>query len=798
MKKFLKGLKWFFTVTILLAIGSGIGAFIFFYPKLSTLYLDAAQKVNNIKEDTFKSAQTSLVYDSDNNIIAKLKGEKDVYYLGIDDITDFTKYAFIATEDKNFLTHKGIDIRGIMRAGVNLVKNQAISGGGSTITQQLSRNIFLTHEVSFERKIKEIFISILLEKNYSKEEILEYYINSIYFSNGVYGIEAASKKFFSKSSSELTLAETVFLCAIPNNPTLYNPITNYDNTIKRQVRMLGYMLEDGYITQEEYDEALAEKIVLNVESSMKNNYVDTYVIHSATEALMEMKGFEFRADFKNDRDKENYNEVYNEMYADSQKELYTGGYRIYTSIDMKKQSELQKALDNELKNFTSKAENGIYEFQGAATAIDNTTGKVVAIVGGRSQDVSGYTLNRAFQSYRQPGSTFKPLVVYTPIFEKKGYLPSTLVDDTKSADGPQNYNGKYDGMITIRQAVQQSKNTIAWNLLNEIGPKKGLSYVKKMGFKKIVDSDNNLSSALGGLTYGASTLEMASAYSAIARDGYFYKPTCIVKITDANDNVLYNDTQAPVQVYTTKASRIMTNVLQSVMEGGTGAALKLNNMPSAGKTGSTNDLKDGWFAGYTKYYTTVVWCGYDNPKPVTGLYGSSYPGRIWKNFMNAIHKNLKYAKFAEYDGLKAEEAALSEAVKAEEERKVLIDEIDTQLAIYMNKEINSLSDVTALEEIYNLLIEKINKLTNKEEQDGYLNKIKERQSIISSKKDSLISAENESKPEETPGDVIPPNDGTNNGDSSNGGTTTPETPENPETPQIPETSNPENIETPQS
>lgn len=788
MKKFFKGLKWFFTVTILLAIGSGIGAFVFFYPKLNTIYLDAAQKVNNIKEDTFKATQTSLVYDSNNNIIAKLKGEKDVYYLEIDDIPDYTKYAFIATEDKNFLTHNGIDIKGIMRAAVNLVKNQSISGGGSTITQQLARNIFLTHEVSFERKIKEIFISILLEKNYTKEEILEYYINSIYFSNGAYGIEAASKKFFSKSSSELTLAETAFICAIPNNPTLYNPITNYDNTVKRQIRMLGYMLEDGYITQEEYDEALEEEIVLKVEGGMKNNYVDTYVIHCATEALMEMKGFEFRTEFKNDRDKESYNEVYNEMYTASQKELYTGGYRIYTSIDMTKQNELQNALDNELKNFTSIAENGMYEFQGAATAIDNATGKVVAIVGGRSQDVSGYTLNRAFQSYRQPGSTFKPLVVYTPIFEKKGYLPSTLVNDTKSADGPRNYNGRYDGMITIRQAVQQSKNTIAWNLFNEIGPEKGLSYVRKMGFKKIVDADNTLSSALGGLTYGASTLEMASAYSAIARDGYFYKTTCIIKITDANGNVLYNDIQEPIQIYTTKAARIMTNVLQSVMEGGTGAALQLNNMPSAGKTGSTNDLKDGWFAGYTKYYTTVVWCGYDSPKPVTGLYGSSYPGRIWKNFMNAIHKDLEYAEFAEYDGLKAEEAALSEAIKAEEERKVLIDEIDAQLTIYMNKEVNSLSDVEALEEIYNSLVEKINKLANKEEQEGYLNKVEQRKVIINSKKDALIAAEQESKEESTPENTTPPNEDMGDNNTSSETPITPEgTPSEPENSENPET-----------
>lgn len=741
MKKFLKGVKWFFTTIFLLIIGSAIGACIFFYPKLNTLYLDAVQKVNNIKDNTFKEAQTSLVYDNDNNMIAKLKGAKDVYYLNIDDITDFTKHAFIATEDKNFLNHKGIDINGIMRASVNLVKNKEISGGGSTITQQLARNVFLTHEKSFERKIKEIFISILLEKNYTKEEILEYYINSIYFSNGVYGIEAASKKYFSKKSSELTLAETVFLCAIPNNPTLYNPLTKYDNTVKRQLRILGYMLEDGYITKKEYDEALKEEVVLKTESSIaKNNYVDTYVLDAATEALMSVKGFKFKTDFKNDREKENYMNMYNEVYSQTHKELYTGGYRIYTSIDMEKQKLLQEVLDNELKGFTKKSDNGIYAFQGAATTIDNATGKVIAIVGGRGQDVSGYTLNRAFQSYRQPGSTFKPLVVYTPIFERK-YYPSSMVDDTKLKDGPKNHNGKYEGMITIRHAVQQSKNTVAWNLFNEIGPKKGLSYVRKMGFKKLVDKDNTLSSALGGLTYGTSTVEMASAYATLARDGYFYKPTCINKITDAAGNIIYADNQEPIQIYTTKASRIMTNVLQSVMTGGTGSALQLNNMPSAGKTGSTNDLKDGWFAGYTPYYTTVVWCGYDTPKATHGLYGSAYPGRIWKNYMNKIHKGLKYKKFLEYGGLKAEEEALNAAIKEEEERKVLIDEIESSMAIYLNKDINSLKDIEALEGIYNSLIEKINKLKDGIEKDTYLNSLNNRKNVIAQKKEEFEAQE---------------------------------------------------------
>ena len=754
MKKTLKFLKRAIVIILLLIIGTGVGATVFFYPKVKTLYIEASDKVNNIKENTFKSAQTSLVYDSDQNLIAKLKGEKDVYYLPFDKIPDNFKYAFIATEDKNFLNHKGIDFKGIGRAFVNLIKNREISGGGSTITQQLARNVFLTHETSFERKIKEIFISILLEKRYSKEEILEFYINSIYFANGVYGIEAASKKYFSKPSSELSLSETAFIAAIPNNPSLYDPLRKFENTLKRRNRMLGYMLEDGYITQEEHDKAIKEEIVLNVEKNNKNNYVDTYVIDAATEKLMELKGFEFKSNFRNERDRKLYNDSYNELYSQCQKELYTGGYRIYTSIDMKKQKILQDAVDKNLANFKEKSENGMYSFQGAATSIDNTTGKVVAIVGGRSQETSGYTLNRAFQSFRQPGSTFKPIAVYAPAIEK-GYLPSSIVNDVKDADGPRNYNGKYEGPITLRYAVEQSKNTVAWNVFNDIGPKTGLSYIRNMGFEKIVEEDNTLSSALGGLTYGASTLEMASAYSSLARDGYFYKPTCITKITDASGSVIYNDSAEPIQIYTQKSARVMTDMLQSVMTNGTGRRLILNNMPSAGKTGSTNDNKDGWFAGYTPYYTTVVWCGFDTPKKLSNLYGSTYPGYIWKEYMNSIHKDLPYKEFSKYEGLQQEEAALTEQIKAEEEKKVLIDEIDSSLELYMNKEINSLSDVEALEALESEILSKIDRLKDEDKKNSYFTIMENRRNEISSKKEWFLS-------QSTP----PPTDN-NEGDSGN-------------------------------
>ena len=736
-KRAWKKFRSFILIALLFGLGLMVGAGIIFGPKLTAMWEEAKVKVSNIKADTFIPSQTSLVYDSNGEIITKIKGEKDSYYLNYEEIPKYFIDAFVATEDKNFYNHHGIDIKGIGRAVVGLLKNREISGGGSTITQQLSRNIFLTHEVSFERKIKEIFISLMLEKIYSKNEIIEFYVNSIFFSNGAYGIEAASRKYFSKSADELTLGEVAFISAIPNNPSLYNPFRMFENTIGRKNRILGYMLEDGYITQEEHDAAVAEEIVLNPETTTgQSSSVTSYIIDNATETLMQVEGFTIKTSFKSEKEEEEYKKAYNEAYSKAQDMLYTKGYKIYTSIDMNKQRLLEQILSEELAFSQETDANGIYSLQGSATTIDNQTGKVVAIVGGRTQENSSYGLNRAYQGYRQPGSTFKPLAVYTPAFER-GYLPSTIVNDVKSSDGPRNYNEKYEGPITITWAIQDSKNTIAWNIFKEIGPKTGLAYIKKMEFKKIVDSDYTLSAALGGLTYGTTTLEMASAYSTIARDGYFYSPTCIVKIEDLDGNVVYNDATKPVQVYTERASRIMTHVLQSVMTGGSGRSYQLSNMPSAGKTGTTNDIKDSWFCGYTPYYTTSIWIGYDIPKSLGGGWGTRYPGNIWKKFNSEIHANLPYKEFGKYEGLEEEEEALNEAIKKEEERKVLIVEIDSELSIFMSKEINSMSDVTSLEAMYSSLMSKINQLEDSQEKTSYLEKVSARKSYIDKMKTEL-------------------------------------------------------------
>lgn len=635
-----------------------------FYNKYGKKVLQMQSQARNfISEstlDTFRATETSIVYGANGKIISELKGEKDLYYLDYPDIPQEVVDAFISIEDKNFLKHKGVDLKANLRAVLVLVKNKgAIKQGASTITQQLSRNIFLTHTVSWERKVEEIFIATELEKKYEKWQILEFYINNIYFANGYYGIQAASEGYFSKEVDDLTLSEIAFLCAIPNNPTVFDPMDNYDNTITRRNRILKQMYEDGKITQSEYQEAYDQEIKLDIKKIKKKDYVETYVNYSATRALMQANGFTFRSDFESDEDEADYKERYTSLYNECQQSLYRAGYRIYTSIDMTQQKLLQNSVDEALAKFTEKTDDGVYKLQSSAVCIDNETGYVTAIVGGRKQKSTGYTLNRAFQSYRQPGSAIKPLIVYTPALEN-GHYPEETVVDQKFEGGPSNSNGVYSGKITLRKAVEQSKNTIAWKLFEEITPKVGLRYIKRMNFAKIDKNDYYPAASLGGFTNGVSAVEMASGYATLVNDGIYREPTCIVKITDSEGNVIVGSEKSDYQVYDKNAARMMTDILTGVVKYGTGKGLSIPGMATAGKTGTTNERKDGWFVGYTPYYTTSVWVGYDMPQTLNGLMGSTYPGQIWYNFMTQIHEGLDSMTFPKYVDTRPKEDILQD------------------------------------------------------------------------------------------------------------------------------------------
>lgn len=653
-------LFWFLVKLQILLMFVVLAGFLYYnyggYAKqIQAIRKEAVQMVRTSSEMTFMPSQTSVVYDTKGQLISFIKGEKEADYVEYEDIPAYFITAMVSIEDKRFYQHDGIDFVALVRSAKAIMESGSLSQGGSTITMQLARNIYLDNGKRWERKLKEMFIAVEMEKLYSKNKIMEYYLNNIYFANGYYGIQSASKGYFSCDLKDLTLSQTAFLCAIPNSPSYYDPIVNYDNTIERRDRILTNMYEDGKIDEATYLTALDEAIVLQPShetKSQRNNYVDTYVYYCATRALMGLQGFEFKEYFSSEAEKKEYYQEYDELYADCQKQIYANGYKIYTSIDLTKQEALQNSLNTILSGFTEVGENGAYEMQGSAACIDNETGYIVAIVGGREQNELGiYTLNRAYQSHRQPGSSIKPLIVYTPFFER-GNTPDTIVMDTPIEDGPD--AAYYMGAVTARYAVEQSLNSAAWNVYSEITPEVGLQYLKNMHFKEIFDTDYVLPTALGGFTTGMSAVEMAAGYATLENSGIYREPTCIKKIVDAAENIVYISQQEGTKIYTETASRMMTDVLSTLMTNGTGKMALLENMPCAGKTGTTNDNKDGWFVGYTRYYTTSVWVGYDMPRYVADLGGSTYPAQIWKAYMSTIHEGLEPMNFLPYAQLSPE------------------------------------------------------------------------------------------------------------------------------------------------
>ena len=630
-----------FVAIIFLFVKSDYAAGIF------SLRKEAVETVRNSTLEDIQGQRVGTIYAADGSVLTELKNERNIRYLTFEEIPQVVKDAFISIEDKRFYKHNGVDFFALTRAVVKLIDKDAITQGGSTITQQLSRNVFLSHEVSWQRKVKEMFISWELEKMYSKDEILEFYVNNIFYANNCYGIESASQKYFGKPTSECSISEVAFLCAIPNSPSRFDPLENKENTLNRRDVILEAMYKNKKISEEEYKAALAEVITVDSYSkSYDQSWARSYAIHCVVEEMMATDGFEFQYDFKQVTDREDYEELYDAAVAEYREKLFLSGYKIYTSIDLAHQNALQNAIDIKLEEYNTKNTNGSYALQCAATCIDNETGLVTAIVGGRSQEDVSYDYNRAYLSSRPPGSAIKPLVVYTPLLER-GYTAASMVEDKKVTDGPKNANGQYAGSVSIRTAVEKSINTVAWSKFNELGAETAMQYLLNMGFKDIMPQDYTGSSALGGFTRGASTLEISGAYTALANGGVYRIPSCIVKIEDSYGNIVYEHKPEEKQVYEKSAAEAMTDILQGVMTNGTAKGLGVEGMPSAGKTGTTNENKDGWFAGYTPYYTTSIWVGYDSPRWLKGLTGSAYPAEIWHNFMEEIHTGLPMKNFGE-------------------------------------------------------------------------------------------------------------------------------------------------------
>ena len=622
-----------------------------YYPTYKEMSDEAESIVNQVNKRTFVRLEPTRIIRPDGSVVRELS-QIPYEYVEHSRLPENTKNAFVSIEDKNFYQHEGFDIKAILRATKALVENNGeITQGGSTITQQLVKNTFLTHEQTYERKIKEILISVRLENKLSKDEILGYYINNIYYGNGAYGIETAANYYFSDTISNLSLSEIAFLAAIPNNPTIFDPIENFENTISRRNLIIENMYEDEKITEEDKDKAIKEEIVLDIKPEDEyepESYEVSYLLSSATKILMDKEGFDFQVDFVNNSEREQYEILLQEKFDELYSKLRAGGYEIVSTINPEIQEELQKNLNEGLQEFTEVQESGLYKTQGSGVIIDNKKNELVAIVGGRTQENIANTYNRAHLSYRQPGSVIKPINVYGVEFDN-GMIGSTKVNDAKEKDGPENFNFQYVGQTTARQALVRSVNTVPFALMKERGVGVAHEYMKRMEFSNIVDEDDNASIAIGGFTYGTTPLEIASAYATLANNGNYVRLTGISSIR-FDGTIIYKDEKQERKIYNDGTAYLITDILKEVIkqygfqiEGGTA---------SAGKSGTTDENKDGWFSGYSPYYTGTIWVGNDNPEPLTNMWGSGQPGMIWSKTMNHIHKGLAIEDFKMPEGTK--------------------------------------------------------------------------------------------------------------------------------------------------
>ncbi|MCR5608316.1 MAG: penicillin-binding protein [Lachnospiraceae bacterium] len=664
------GIKIFAVFCLLVVLIGGIVV----YAKYGTIIMDCYSEASKIaadsKPDDFRKTGGAKYFDASGNEIKALSRANSDTYLTCDEIPQLVKETFIVSEDKDFYNHKGISYKGNVRAVIAIIKdNGKLSQGGSTITQQLTRNIYLTFEKSIERKLKEMFISLKLEEAYSKDQILEYYINNIYFRNNHYGIESAAQGYFGKSISECTLAQQVFLCAIPNRPAYYDPYTNFDHTIKRKDRLLKQLHDDGKISDDMYTTACNEEIVVGRFSKTKENIpqpLKSYIEECAVRALMAASGFEFQYGFTKAQEDEfeEYKNERDEIFKDWANTMQKNEYYVYTSIDFDAQNALQEAVNNVLNDAnTDLNDEGIYEFQGSAVCIDNDTGKVVAMVNGRTQaDKENYG-ERAYNNYRQPGSSIKPILVYGPAYDMRDgngnavyTLDSTMVDEKiDSKWAPKNASGTYlNREVTFKEALARSLNTIPWLLFRDMKEANGgklnycFDYLKKMNFNKItMDDADGLSAAIGGTKYGTNTLEMAAAYATIENEGEYRQPSCVIRITNKDGETVTEDRQGVREVYDINTTKQLIESMQAVLYADYGSATKVpvNGQDCAGKTGTTDGYKDGWMCGFTKYYTTAVWCGNDHNTTADSNTGATFAGKIWHDYMTVIHEGLARKEF---------------------------------------------------------------------------------------------------------------------------------------------------------
>ena len=684
--------------------------------------IDNAPDVNDI--DIMPLGYATFLYDDAGNQIRKLAApDSNRLPVTLDQIPVDLQHAVVAIEDERFYEHNGIDVKGILRAGVKAITTGDFSEGASTITQQLLKNNVFTNWTSestqlerFTRKFQEQYLAIQVEKKTSKDTILENYLNTINLGAGSYGVQAAARQYFNKDVWDLNLSECATLAGITQNPTKFNPITNPDSNQKRRKEVLQHMLDQNYITQEQYDDALADDVYSRIQAAQEKNSstentVYTYFEDELTDQiindLMNIKGY---------------------TKTQATNLLYSGGLKVYTTQD----STIQNILDEEYSNpsnfpdevqyeldyaltvtdpdgnqvnyskemlqlyfqnedpsfdllFDSPEEGQTYvdrykasiladgskvvaervnfapQPQSSMSVIDQHTGYVKALIGGRGEKTASLTLNRATDTTRQPGSTFKIVSTYAPALNEKGMSLATTFEDEpyEYPDGSpvNNATRSYNGTTTIRTAIQNSINVVAVKCLEEVTPELGLKYLDNFGFTTLahgteadtdangnVWSDANLATALGGITKGVTNVELCASYAAIANGGNYIKPIYYTKILDHNGNVLIENTSAERSVIKESTAYLLTSAMEDVVKKGTGTACQLDNMAVAGKTGTTEAYNDLWFVGYTPYYTCAVWSGYDNNEKLPD-YARNFHKALWKKVMTRIHEGLPSKEF---------------------------------------------------------------------------------------------------------------------------------------------------------
>ena len=568
--------------------------------------------------------QPTVFYDVSGNVASKVSANKNEG-VPIKEVPESMKNAIVAIEDHRFYRHNGVDLIGTSRALFRDLKAGGMVEGGSTITQQLTKNTILTSEKTLKRKLQEVFLAIAVEREYSKQEILQMYLNQIYFGNGAYGIKQAASKYFAKEVKDLSISESALLAGLIKAPSALNPYEHLEKATERRNLVLAQMKNQGYITNRQYENARQEKVVLN-----------------------DMGGDPFRGKFPYYVDQV-LDEAINQ-YGFTQDELLTGGYQIYTELDPTMQTAMEQTYQKDA--LFPKGNDRLV--QSGGVLVEPKTGGVRALVGGRGEHTfRGY--NRASQLKAQPGSSFKPLAVYTPALEEGWKITDMLKDEQMTFGNyqPSNYDHQYAGEVPMYEAVKESKNVSAVWLLNELGIEKGLDSVKRFGIP-LDKADSNLSLALGGLHKGVSPLNMAEAFSVFPNNGVRVKAHVIKKIVDAKGNVVAEWKVQKERVTTKPVTDNMTTMLLGVVEQGTGKPAQIPGRETAGKTGSTqvpikgiNGLKDQWFVGYTPQLVGAIWVGYDKTDaehyitPTSGT-GSSV---IFREVMNEALKNSPNQSF---------------------------------------------------------------------------------------------------------------------------------------------------------